>query len=505
MANSCLTSLAPDVLVEILSFITHNSIQLAWFTSLCRAVCTTLHQDEAWRHLCYRYWRATEDRMKEWPALSSHGLYRALEQWAPMEGFYVLTPAFPWGMLVLVRITDGCVVANVIRFVPLETGQFLEVPVPLFRVAIHEERLGVVRSVLDAPWLGGHTAQLSNLEPQHLCARTEVAAHFSSCMIHEARLFTARRALRVSIESNAGDSAAMVTMEGTTTPSSDGCERESTPALSTLQSGTDAQSTGRSKQLGREWQPGRLFGTAEQALGQTNAMLQHMLGDLAIPCDLALIRSPRDFSPLDSSFPGVRPGLYVGDYGHEFYGQFRTEVLLVEYATLTCQDLAEEMQDPRRIFTRPNGEQAPLQLSALAELSGPFTFMRIVKQCGDCHVPMGATTFVAICGPPEACAALADPEGAPQVIENRQARQMESVLRVWRGFGTLAMGGFHDPNWDGGWLIRLVDDGACGEQRFGFVFDRDLAGHKQSVVLRWVMAQDTSPFLQRAWLPEDLQ
>uniref|UniRef100_A0A7S4UYN2 F-box domain-containing protein n=1 Tax=Alexandrium monilatum TaxID=311494 RepID=A0A7S4UYN2_9DINO len=463
MAASGLAQLSPDVLVEVLSCITYNSSQLSWFSSLCRHVCATLGQDAAWRHLCRRYWYATAERIKDWPDLSPQGLYRALEQWAPLEGYYALTPAFPWGLLVLIRISDGRVLADVIRFVPLQDGSFMEVPVPLFRVTLREERPGVVRSVLDAPWSGGEAAQVSSVDPEELyAATTRISGFFASRRIVTSRLFSARRALRVTA--------------GEGTPADDSDEEEI-----------------------KGLEVGSLLQSAEQAKERTEAMLQELLGQGSVPCDLALIRSPSDFCPQDSGFPGVRPGLYVGDYGHGYYGQFRTEVLLLEYATFAPEDILTEA--PKTIFARPEGEPAPSDLRLLTHATSPVTFMRGVKQCGDVHVPMGATTFVAVCGPPEACAALSGERSPPSSVMNRQSGRMEAVRRAWRGFGTLAMQGFRHPSWDGGWLVQLESVGSNGDHRFGFVWDRQ----QDAVVLRWITAQDTSSFLQRAWLPEDLR
>ncbi|CAJ1367328.1 unnamed protein product [Effrenium voratum] len=225
-------------------------------------------------------------------------------------------------------------------------------------------------------------------------------------------------------------------------------------------------------------------------------MLRDMLTQ-RIPCDLALVRSPAEFAPLDHSVPRLRPGLYVGDYGHSMYGQFRTEVLLLDYVSLSPVQLRNECQDPQ-LFWRPFGEPPPEELRALAELEETITFMRVVKQCGDIHVPMGATTFVAVCSP-DVSKMSAFGQAAPRRVLNRQTCCLESLSRSWRGFGTLATPGFGRPSWAAGWLAQFGD--AATEQRLGFVWDRS----QDAVVLRWIGLQDSCPFLQRSWLPEDVR
>lgn len=91
---------------------------------------------------------------------------------------------------------------------------------------------------------------------------------------------------------------------------------------------------------------------------------------------------------------------------------------------------------------------------------------------------------------------------APTILANRSAAgKQEKVARAWRGFGTLACPGFHSPSWAAGWLVQFEDGLTNGGNRFGFAWDRD----QDVVVLDWIDAQDACPFLQRSWLPEDLQ
>jgi len=515
-STSWIALLRPDVLVEVFSFITYDSRKLAWFRCLSSAVSSTLSEDNAWRHLCRKYWFATDERLQDWPRLSPQSLYRALEQWIPLEGYYTFTPAFPWGLLVLVRILDGHVTANVIRLVPRGDGTFEEVSVPLFRIAFGEERAGVVRSIIDVPWFGGAPADVSKLPPTEMVARTEAAEMFRTQYIGQVGrvcpLFTSRQVLRIaSTEAAAAASSVQarvaaaeevaVTTAEAEEAEEDEEEEEEDPSVT---DGSDDEFGAIVRQFQASsfhWSPGKLFETPEGAKEMTEAMLQDMLGKCKCPCDLALIRSPEDFVPQENDFLGVRPGLYVGDYGHAFYGQYRTEVLLVEYISITPEQLQAEIDRPSLVFARPEGEPAPRNLGRLRGIDAPLTFMRGVKQCGDFHVPMGATTFVVVCGPREACEALAEGAKFPERIINRTTGQMERVARAWRGFGTLATPGFRSPSWANGWLVQLQDNDANGAHRFGYVWDRD----QDAVVLQWLVAQDTCPFLQRAWLPEDLQ
>jgi len=211
------------------------------------------------------------------------------------------------------------------------------------------------------------------------------------------------------------------------------------------------------------------------------------------------VRSPADYTPFgDGTGPQMMPGLYVGDYGH--YGQFSSEVLLVEYKEVS-KDQVESL------FARPfEGSGAPAQLrQAITELGDaeedPLCFLIGTKVTGDVHVPAGQTSFVALCGPAALRGTLGSSRGeAPQLVTNRRSQQPERVHDAWPGWGTLAMFGFRSPSWAEGYLIQL-DGGLTGTTRFGFSWNRDA----EIVVLEYVQAQQTSPFQNRRWLPEALR
>ncbi|CAK0879417.1 unnamed protein product, partial [Prorocentrum cordatum] len=166
---------------------------------------------------------------------------------------------------------------------------------------------------------------VSDLAPEDLCAGTRVAADLWDDrlgLVQQGLLATAR-ALRVRAE-------------------------EAEPATGGGEGGVPICS-------GRHWEVGELCTCEADLVGRTSAMLLDMLGEARVPCDLALVRSPEQLAARDPDLPRIRPGLYVGDYGHTIsgapwrvpraraggdvlgqghpwqhptmYGQFRTEVL----------------------------------------------------------------------------------------------------------------------------------------------------------------------------------
>lgn len=218
---------------------------------------------------------------------------------------------------------------------------------------------------------------------------------------------------------------------------------------------------------------------------------------------LALVRSPIEYELDDPTAPHLRAGLYVGNFGHHFYGQFRYEVILVELRECSTLDEA------RALFRRPfeDGGGMPQEVEqVLSELPAgeKSTFIVGQKVTGDFHVPAGQASFIVLLGPRSARDRLDRARGEPpRVVSNRTTHEQERIRESWPGFGTLAMPGFGGPTWADGWLVRLEprDGEPGGADRFGFMWDRN----QDAVILEYLRAQTTSPFLSRKWLPEGLR
>jgi hypothetical protein len=462
--------------------------------------------------MCKKYWYATDERLKNWPSISPKGLYHVLEEWTQREGFYVLAQNFPFGLLVFVRIVDGCVIANAIRFVPNQDGKLEEVHVPILQIDFEEEPSGTVRSIAQTPLLGDVPVTISSSDAD-MQALSIYSRFFAGRSVLD--LFPARRILKISQATTVLDTTARagyrdVAAEGKVSAADEDPDPDNAQENDDDQdmhepdedSGEDPSDIDDDEPDNgvREFddEVSRLAQTPDEATRQTHVLLKRMFRRKH--GHLILVRSPDDFVSQEEDFLGVRPGLYVGDYGHQMYGQFRTEVLLLEYKLLTQEELRKEQETPTTVFARPGLEDPP-DLECLLDVDDDVTFMCGIKQCGDFHVCMGATTFVTVCGPAEACTRLAEGKTPPQIVLNRQRGVQEHVVRAWRGWGTLAMPGFLNPSWAGGWLVQVQGNSPQEGHRFGFCWDRN----QDAVILQWIDAQDSSPFLQREWLPEALQ
>lgn len=211
----------------------------------------------------------------------------------------------------------------------------------------------------------------------------------------------------------------------------------------------------------------------------------HFQSDATDDLDVRTVRMVRDLiagtgcdlAKIPPAVNGPLAGLYVGDYGDESYGQFRTQVVRLDYVSLTTNELREELERPperRRLFTRPrwcfvkDGRRSDRvglwrALSPLIEppRDEPTVFVRATKVCGDYHCPMGVVTFVAVVSPDDAQASLTDSLGAdgavpPAAVLDGQGKRRKVASHA-PGVGTLAAPGFRNPTWAPGFLLHFDD------------------------------------------------
>lgn len=467
--QECAIGLLPAVTwVSVCSYISYSSKSLERYAILSRSFRNRIGQDASWHHLCTDFWRVSDVDRGDWPKFSSfRKLYRVLEQWAPLEGFYRLQSAFPWCLLVLVRFSDGAFVADALRFSTQSDGTSKEILVRLFEITfleVGENTRDVqchVHMVSEAEDFSGGLV-VAGLPQQLGSSLSHAVSFFQNVDEVVPRWLSAARGLVVECVEGPDEDA-------------DGVLK------ATLE---EAWGT-RPKKL-----------TEATLRSETQLMACSMLKVSGL-LSLGMVRSPIEYMLDDASAPQLRPGLYVGNYGHEMYGQFKHEALLLEYRECTYQTFAE-------LFSRPfSDSDVPQELRDLFDGSPSLveqgaTFLVGTKVTGDIHVPAGQTTFVALCRPPDLCDRWVSRAPVRQA-RNRINGLTERVVRQWRGFGTLAHPGFRDPSWSGGALVQL--EPLSAGDRFAFCWDRD----QDVIVLEYVQTQLTSPFLSRKWLPEGVR
>eukprot|EP00927_Polykrikos_kofoidii_P042614 TRINITY_DN36645_c0_g1_i1.p1 TRINITY_DN36645_c0_g1~~TRINITY_DN36645_c0_g1_i1.p1 ORF type:complete len:523 (-),score=76.48 TRINITY_DN36645_c0_g1_i1:26-1594(-) len=473
-----LDELPSALVVVICSYLSYEYQALQSYALLSSSFCQRLSDEMAWQHLCNDFWFVEEEHFAHWPKISSwKALYRTLEQWAVLQGFYSLPSAFPWCLLALLRFEKGSLVAEVVRFCQGrdENGNGIqhEVYIRLFEISFSEEAGDVHASItFPADSEGILSGRVANVEPlpAEVAGMLRIAEGFRHSEQVIPRWISAVRGLSIVLDGQNQDQQAQESqeyIEGLNCWGSDGLD--------------DA-------------------GGAAALEEVTSRMVLTLLAS-AGSLPLALARSPVDYILDDLNAPHLRPGFYVGNYGHNFYGQFRNEVILVEFKKCTRDTV-------HTLFARPfvAGSQVPDELQIAMNQDGGDTFSFLVgtKITGDFHVPAGQTTFVALLAPTLAKQCLDENRtGTPREVRNRVTGVVEQVRSSWPGFGTLAFPMFQRASWAGGWLVRLQTDGGldASADRFGFMWNRD----QDMIVLDYIRAQTTSPFLNRKWLPEGLR
>lgn len=490
-APPTLLSLPSECLARVVAFETSDLASMRRHARVCRAQREALSPaSEVWLGLASCHFRASAAEARAWGDGAARALYEDLAAWTPRQGVYTLAGGFPWGGLVVVRIRDGFVRGEIVRWLPRAGSWEYAGPFDRTRAGFRETgtvffegRLGAKYVNAVGGWLEPEELRVDALEPEAMLIRLNHAAHLFDVK-PGATLFDCPRALRLSSE---GLSEVPTVYRDVLVEDSDVFWAPD-PRVTSILDGPLKTNDGRARGLAAE-----LFYKCEC-------------------CDLALVRPPTKRALDTGGLESLRPGLYVGDYGAR-YGRFRTEVVLLESVVLdigaALRDLDDDVEPAeRKLFNRPrwcvSDDASDLALSreawgdALADLAGstfdtPLTFVKATKVCGDIYVPMGAVTFVALVDPPEAVDALRRTVGAahPRVVD-RQTGAHEDVVRHWPGLGALAFLGFHHFSWSPGNLVRL-GDAPDGSHKFGFAWERD----QDAIVLHWIAAQDAAEYLER--------
>lgn len=496
-----ITHLHSVLMVSVFSYLTYECKSLERYAVLCRSFWEHLNEDAVWQHLCKDFWFVTEERFKQWPAMRTYrALYRALEQWAVLEGFYSMPTAFPWSLLVLLRFETGTLVAEAIRFCD-DGGRRQEVRTRLFEVTLLEEAghvCAALRFPLDKNGILGSTFAFVGPLPQTVRATLASARGFRHKDEVVPRWISPAHGVSVELLPS-GPKCGLMCNE-TSTPNCVGdCGDGGSSSDEFLSSdGVETEVAG-----------GMEFWDASHAISRDN--LEDMTARMVLlmlrsvrSLPLVLVRSPMDYTLDDPSAPHLHPGLYVGNYGHGQYGQFTHEVILVEYRECNAKNIVS-------LFTFDDRKAVPRRLQEVLDSAvhgETLSFLVGTKVTGDVHVPAGQATFVALCSPQPLVERLCHSNGGQvQTVMNYSSREVEVVKRSWPGFGIIAGIGFHSPSWSPGNLVQLearsgdLSGETCRADRFGFMWRRD----RDVIVLEYVKAQAAAPFLGRKWLPEALR
>jgi hypothetical protein len=152
--------------------------------------------------------------------------------------------------------------------------------------------------------------------------------------------------------------------------------------------------------------------------------------------------------------------------------------------------------EPAGVFERLTGPRSTPQALADAmeavEIGQGVSFLVAEKVTGDLHVCAGATSFLAVCGPPALLAKLIEDKPVPTTAQTKEGEVVQ-VVEAWRGFGTLSYPGFRNPSFAPGWLVCNADRG------FGFLWDG--MHNNDMILLGFISSQDQKLFMDRSFLP----
>jgi len=474
-----LDKLPHDLLAFIISFVTNDLREVLRLAMLSKKIykehfnCTS----GVWKPLCIQSWKVTEQHLTQWPKMSSwKSLYATLQHWVPREGFYVLLDAYPWGILFLMRILDGNFVCDVVRYNEEKQKQDCY---RLFNVSCVDKSV----ASLEGSNLKFRVTFESKENRQNRIGRTSISPILANDIFPT--VFGRIPAFPVE------------TMTLTCISTAEEHKEDSLDNLT----GDDGRENvdDLPNSLWFPWNPNwnespdiRKM-VLELVCKSSSSASKYQGKELRFQW----VDGPTRTSELvyTADMPIIRPGLYSGTYG-EHYGQFRHEILLIEYRRFPLHNTNERTRvwdDIGKTIFAGRGNSIVKEIQQSIDGMGNATVKEIIfvvgkKVTGDIHVPLGNETFVALVHP-----LLQFTRAVGETIRNRESKKVLKVKRFFHGWGTLAYPNFHRPSWSAGSLVQVEDDSESGVHQFGFAWER---GVECAIILRWLDIQSTHPFLK---------
>lgn len=147
--------------------------------------------------------------------------------------------------------------------------------------------------------------------------------------------------------------------------------------------------------------------------------------------------------------PDLKSGFYVGNYG-EMYSSFRHEILYISHRFVDTSN-SKSMEE---VF---GSRTPPMNPFGTEDSSG---FLLIGKKVtGDLHVPAGEITWCVD------ITKLNSTTNAPVTIKDKDSNK-HNVIKSWNGMGTLSYYLFQGASWENGWLLELE------KHKFAFCWKR---------------------------------
>eukprot|EP01126_Amoeba_proteus_P013875 TRINITY_DN15973_c0_g1_i2.p1 TRINITY_DN15973_c0_g1~~TRINITY_DN15973_c0_g1_i2.p1 ORF type:complete len:224 (-),score=37.79 TRINITY_DN15973_c0_g1_i2:46-717(-) len=187
--------------------------------------------------------------------------------------------------------------------------------------------------------------------------------------------------------------------------------------------------------------------------------------------------------------PKFRPGLYIGNYHPELYGQFSHEVILLRFQQFDFNS-PESVTAFKTEICRGKSTEFVVQdfLDATFESTSSRVGVFLVgrKVCGDVHVPMGTVSFFVLVN-------VKTRSKLPSLakIQTYYTEDEVEVLDGWDGFGTLSQVGFCDPTYSSCKLLQLTHKSSDCNKR---IFYAVCWTYGSWVPLKWLEEQETNPF-----------
>lgn len=361
--------------------------------------------------------------VSSWPCAEHVGGWKILHDsilsiYAPVEGFYMVCNAWPWGLFVHCHFENGAFCGDLIRMVPnngteTDEAEYKSILDRIFEISFETHGKAKCEITL------GNTSQ----EDQDQGCK--VLAHAFGVSFQQETLSN-RIGMNRVLPSKKDNFLFKINWNApqSTQPS----HKFEWPQIGMFPQEWDETQKGPPKAheliegIQNKWECG----------GSNEASDQFLL-----------------LEPLDSMFaadyfntlteaPQIKPGFYTGSYGTT-YSCLRHEMLHV-----SC--LFVDTHSPKSMEEAFGSRETPTNPFGTKDSSGVLLVGR--KVTGDLHVPAGEITWFAD------ITKLNSTTNSPTTVNDKDGNK-HRVIKSWNGMGTLAFPGFNHPSWDSGWLLEL--------------------------------------------------
>lgn len=408
-----------------------------------------------------------------WPCAESVGgyknLYHILVSWSPLEGWYTLCDAWPWGYLVLMKFCDGMLCGEVVSVSQQESSykapEYDCERERIFEISFNSSGsanctvIGKKAESFGVKWKGGSSSSSAGNSSYHKVKKSDV---FRSLQIRndlsDDDVFPRNNGLLFHISNilkNEMDADSKELYPDPFSSNMSGVDESMSVPMPTCSDiiGTLLQREmpiyKYKQNIRRQSYVNRL-----QEYYPNGLLLEYICGPEGRPLGNRA-KASKVKGVFQHAHP-LQPGFYVGKNDRRFFHHhLRHEVVQLRnhrLQTASSNEPDEIMLSLQESLTASGTDSLPsiVDLVESNNHRANYNFVSGRKVTGDIYVPTGELTWIAITSPLRDMTMFPSP---PKVLV--KGSQCHQVTNAWPGWKQLARPFYCDSSWKEGWLLEL--------------------------------------------------